>query len=149
MNKVRAFTLLECVVALLVTVMVAIVINFTLHSFQQQQPTKDATINWYLFLRELESPSHEFELVDCGKNTIKLHSKTRHKQFDLKHGNQKVYLTLIGNGGGYLPLLDHVKKFQPRQISDQQVELSIELDDGRQYHGVVKFLKGEPENETG
>lgn len=140
--KQRGFTLIECILALLITSMVMLTIGWFLHSFEKSDHQSiDESAQWYLFLRELESPTHQFQLMGCGEHRIMLSSPVHVKYYNLDGNDDHIYLTLLEHGGGYLPLLDHVQKFKTDQISDTQVEIKVETTSGHEYNDIVKFHK--------
>ncbi|WP_137597497.1 competence type IV pilus minor pilin ComGF [Paucilactobacillus kaifaensis] len=145
--KKSGFTLIECILALLITSMVAMLIGLFLHSFQKNDhQTIDESAQWYLFLRELESPTHQFQLMSCSDHRLMLNSPISVKYYQLNGKSTHLYLSLQENGGGYLPLLDRVKDFHAQQISDRQVELKVETLSGHKYDNIVIFNKFMGEN---
>lgn len=151
MRRQKAFTLLECLVALLITSMIVMVISFVLHSFQRQatNAVHDEDLKWYMFLRELESPVHQFELYpDVGaeknSNTLNLHSRTSHKYYSLAYKDDKFYLKMTHGGSGYLLLLDGVTSgvnFRIDRLSDQRVRITAKLCDHIEHTGVVQLYE--------
>lgn len=140
--KSRGFTLIECILALLVTSMVVFLIGLFLHSFEKSDhQTIDESAQWYLFLRELESPAHQFQLMNCSDHRLMLNSPVSVKYYQLNGKSSHLYLSLQENGGGYLPLLDHVKVFHAQQISDQQVKFKVETTSGHKYDNTVTLNK--------
>lgn len=145
--KRKGFTLIECILALLVTSMVVILIGLLLHSFEKSDHQSiDESAQWYLFLRELESPTHQFQLMRCSDHRLMLNSPVSVKYYQLNGKSSHLYLSLQENGGGYLPLLDHVRTFHAQQISDRQVEIEVETISGHKYDNIVLFDKFRGEN---
>lgn len=138
----HGFTLVECILALLITSMTMVLCGILLHSFEKNDhQIIDESAQWHLFLRELESPTHEFQLMSCGNQRIMLNSPVSTKYYQLIGNDEHLYLTLLQDKGGYLPLFDHVKEFHTNQISSTQVEIKVVTLNGHHFSNVVKFKK--------
>ena len=68
----QSFTMAEAIVALMLMVLVVNLFGLVMGSYQKlakidaSEPT-----NWYLFIDELESTEHRFELVKVTSNTVR------------------------------------------------------------------------------
>jgi len=142
--KRRGFTLIECIVALLVTAMIGILIQFTLKLYMNvdQQPYDDYA-QWYIFIQELESKDNQFELANGGNdNAINLYSRVRTKQYTIEQNayKPKVYMYGTESGAGYLPLLQHVKKYSViHQNGNPRVIFKVEFLSGEKHEAEVTF----------
>ena len=139
--KIRAFTLIECICALLVTSLVVILLSLFL-STARHSPlmNADQPLDWYLCLAELESPDHQFEITRVNQIEARLTSRLNNRQYLLR-GRERVYLTMADGKGGYLPLFDdlQVGSFHCRQIGHNQMELEIRRKNGHQERGIVRL----------
>ncbi len=139
--KVRAFTLIECICALLVTSLVVTMLSLLINTTRHSPLTRaDQPLDWYLCLAELESPDHQFKITRVNHNEARLTSRLNHRQYFLR-GRGKVYLTMANGDGGYLPLFDdlQVGSFSCRQLSDHQLELEIRRQNGHCERGIVRL----------
>ena len=61
--KRQGFTIVECIVALLITAMIAVLIQLTFKVYEKvdQQPYDD-NAQWYIFLQEMESSNNQYEI---------------------------------------------------------------------------------------
>lgn len=132
--------MVECICALLVTTMVVLSINLVMTSVRKVN-TSDLTgaIDWYLFLQELEAPSHRFELVDAHGHTLEMYSQRMSCKYEIK-GYDCLYLS-SKDGGGYLPILDGVRSFEYNftKIDDQRVQVEVERNNGKKQVGIIRF----------
>lgn len=138
--KQAAFTLVEGVCALVITALLVININLALTSIKHaNQVDLDPTIDWYLFMQELESPTHQFELVRVEQRHLFLYSRTMQKDYELK-GSTSLYLSCVQNGG-YLPLLDNLKPhcYRFKQLDAQRVLVEVERINGTKNTGIIRF----------
>ena len=126
--KKGAFTLIEATCALIISSLV--IINISLVTTSMRQVGKmnlESTITWHLFLRELESVNHRFELMEVRDNW-------------LLRENHALYLT-CQNKGGYMPLLDNIKnhEYSFTQLDSQRVLIKVTRKDGEKASAIVKF----------
>ncbi|WP_231120574.1 ComGF family competence protein [Limosilactobacillus reuteri] len=99
----------------------------------------ESTITWHLFLRELESVNHRFELMEVRDNWLLLYSQTTDQKYELRE-NHALYLT-CQNKGGYMPLLDSIKnhEYSFTQLDSQRVLIKVTRKDGEKASAIVKF----------
>ena len=129
--KKGAFTLIEATCALIISSLV--IINISLVTTSMRQVGKiniESTITWHLFLRELESVNHRFELMEVRDNWLLLYSQTTDQKYELRE-NHALYLT-CQNKGGYMPLLDNIKNHECsfKQLDSQRVLIRLTSKDG-------------------
>ncbi|MBD5806443.1 ComGF family competence protein [Limosilactobacillus walteri] len=141
-NKLKkaAFTLVEGICALIITSLVVSNISLTMTSVKKANCIDlDSTINWYLFIQELESSSHRFAVVQVQKRHLFLYSQTAHRNYELK-GSTTLFLTCV-RSGGYLPLLDNIKAhhYSFTQLDSQRVLIEVERTNGKKENTIVKF----------
>ena len=138
--KKGAFTLVEATCALIISSLV--IINISLVTTSMRQVGKmnlESTITWHLFLRELESVNHRFELMEVRDNWLLLYSQTTDQKYELRE-NHALYLT-CQNKGGYMPLLDNIKNHECSftQLDSQRVLIKVTRKDGEKASAIVKF----------
>lgn len=124
----------------LIVALIAMLANLIVQvSRTSQKTTFNDDLQWYLFVRELESDTHQFELTHVGRYELMLRSRVSAKSYQLECKDDHMYLTLSHNGGGYLPLMTHVKMYHPEQLSRSQVQIAVVMDDGSQRIARVHF----------
>lgn len=138
--KRSGFTLLECIISLLVVSMITVLIQLALPAVNQLQTAslKDTT-DWYLFLERLEDDQKNFSLVDVQKSYLVLSSTTSSDQYIVQGGRQAIYLRT--NHGGYLPILVN---YQPRSLSfckfdSSNVLVNCCLESGERKSAILHF----------
>lgn len=142
--KRQGFTIVECIVALLITAMIAVLIQLTFKVYEKvdQQPYDD-NAQWYIFLQEMESSNNQYEIKNNGtKQSINVFSRTRQKNYSIGHNPYKSTVYMYGTeaGMGYLPLLQHVKTFQAVHSNQSpKVEFEVEFMSGEKHSGRVNF----------
>lgn len=138
--KRRAFTLVEAICALVISTLVIINISLVTTSMRRVgEMNLESTITWHLFLRELESPNHRFELVGIDKNKLLLNSQVTGQKYELRE-NYTLYL-VREDKGGYMPLLDGIKdhEYSVTQLDSQRVLIDVTRKNGKKVSAVVKF----------
>ena len=136
--KKGAFTLVEATCALIISSLVIINISLVTTSVRQVgKMNLESTITWHLFLRELESINHRFELMEVRDNRLLLYSQTTDQKYELRE-NHAIYLTCQG---GYMPLLDNIKnhEYSFTQLDSQRVLIKVTRKDGEKASAIVKF----------
>lgn len=139
--KRQAFTLVECIGALMVTSIIVMILSFMMMALRRTPLQQaDQPLDWYLCLAELESPDHQFTITRVNHNEARLTSRLNHQQYFLR-GRDRIYLTMANGDGGYLPLFDDVKmgSFRCRQLNDHQLALQIRRTNGHLEHGIVRL----------
>lgn len=140
-KKTSGFTLAETVIALAVLLVTTIIIQMLVQTRSHIRPLLiTSTTNWYLFVAELESPKHQFELHDGPGQQLVLLDRSNHKEYWLRE-NQTVYLR--GKKGGYLPLLtDYVPhSLEIHRLDKRRVEISAQTRDGKVHYSTLCFLQ--------
>ncbi|MBB1079838.1 ComGF family competence protein [Limosilactobacillus sp. STM2_1] len=138
--KKPAFTLVEGICALIIASLVVINISLVMTSVKKANRVDlDSSIDWYLFIQELESPNHRFEVVQVQKRHLFLYSQVAQRNYELK-GSVNLFLTCV-RSGGYLPLLDNVKahSFSFTQLDSRRVLIEVERTNGKTDSAIVNF----------
>lgn len=140
MLKRKGFTILECIVSLLVLVMISGLIQFVIPMTSKinTHSWKDAT-DWYLFLQRLEDPAYKFRLVKVTSNCLELNSMVNGRNYFLLGGKKAVYLKTMQ--GGYMPLLVN---YQPYSLTFDEsgpnsVTVRCRLDNGEEKNAKISF----------
>ncbi|WP_076461272.1 hypothetical protein [Limosilactobacillus caccae] len=140
MKRRAAFTIVECICALLITSLVVLGIGALMTSVRQANRSDlNEAVDWYMFLQELESPRHRFELRHVYRSSLILYGQVAARSYELK-GSTCFYLT-GGHDGGYLPLIDNLKAYDCdfKQLDEQRVLIEVERKNGQHLAGIVKF----------
>lgn len=144
-NKEPAFTLFECIIALLVTGIVIAIVSMTLPTAQRATRRHLSNpLDFELCLAELEGDDHKFRLLQVNEHSCELLDTKTKKHFNLL-GRGRVYLTAAG---GYMELLDDI---QPgtlicRQLDHSRVAISVERSNGITQCAVVRFRPQKDDN---
>ena len=140
MLKRKGFTILECIVSLLVLVMISGLIQFVIPMASKinTHSWKDAT-DWYLFLKRLEDPAYKFRLVKVTSNCLEMNSMVNGENYFLLGGKKAVYLKTMQ--GGYMPLLVN---YQPYSLAfyesgSNSVMVICRLDNGEEKNAKISF----------
>lgn len=143
MKKQAGFTIAESLAALLVTALVMVLINFALTAVRQvNRPGLDKPTDWYIFLREMESPDHHFVLEKMvGHHTLVVRDAQSGLRYQLQ-GQDAFYLTAVGRGG-YLRVLDNIKgaTYSFTRLTGSRVLVEVERTNGEQNAGIIQFYK--------
>ncbi|WP_295729965.1 prepilin-type N-terminal cleavage/methylation domain-containing protein [uncultured Limosilactobacillus sp.] len=140
MLRKRGFTIIECIISLLVLVMIFGLVQMTipflgkLHS----NSLKDKT-DWYLFLERLEDPDYSFQLLEVTDQSLILTSPFRNDHYIVQGGKKAVYFK--AEQGGYLPILVN---YQPNSLHFEtdganSVAVTCKLKNGEVQHAKVSF----------
>lgn len=138
MTKTPAFTLLESIIALLVTTIVIAIVGMTLPSAQRaSRRSLHSPLDFELFLAELEDHDHDFQLISVSDHSCELKDSHTKKTFTL-HCKGRVYLT---SSGGYMELLDDVQPVSMtcHKLDRRRVSISVTRSNGQVQAGIVKF----------
>ncbi|KRM09262.1 ComGF family competence protein [Paucilactobacillus suebicus] len=139
MKQRFGFTLVECALALMVTSMAVLLINFTIVNFNSVEKINyNDDIQWYIFMRELESNEHKFELKDCTSTKLIMISQVTHKLYRLECKDGHLYLTT--DDGGYLPLMEHVNSYTLKKANESQVSITVKMHNNIERSGFVKLI---------
>ncbi|WP_267202484.1 type IV pilus minor pilin ComGF family protein [Limosilactobacillus kribbianus] len=143
MNKQAGFTIAESILALLVTALVMVLINFALFALQRiNRPGLGQTADWYIFLREMESPDHHFILEEVdGQSELVVKEPSTGLKYQLQ-GRDTFYLTAVEHGG-YLRVLDNIKgdQYSFTQLPGARVLVEVERTNGEQNTGIIQFYQ--------
>lgn len=147
--QMSAFTLAECLLALVVISIVAVAASFGLHSANQiNHQSLAEPVDWYHFLLEMESPRRHLELrkvTHVGVDEVELYSQINDKKYTLACSNHFI-IYLKGSQRGYLPLYGPVAKgtLHYRQLDDRRVFVEVKNAKGQEHHAVLCFARPSP-----
>lgn len=142
MKRLAAFTIIECVLALMITAVTLILVSWSLSALRQvNQHSLDDSVDWYVFLREMEADSHHFILKGVDGSEVRVHSPKTGMDYVLQ-GRDTLYLT-AWQRGGYLPLLDNIKgkTCSFRQLAGQRVLIEVTRENGKKMAGIIQFYQ--------
>lgn len=98
------FTLIELIIALTVTSLVVLTINFSMQISHQFHSNRVADqLAWHYYLSEIRAPKYDFRVKARSTKSLVLRSVAQNKTFILKYRQGELVLTTPN--GGYLPLL--------------------------------------------
>lgn len=144
MRRRRGFTLLEVVLSLAIL----LIVGGTLFQGQRnllRRPQMDLpTIEWYLMLRELENPDHQFAWLDDASGLNLVDGQGRIFFMDYRKAGK--LLKLHHKRGGEITLMSHVASFQ----LDHHSRLTIKTTQGEVYSArvLIPVIKGGPDETT-
>lgn len=140
-TKEHGFTLVDALISLVVLASTSLVIQLVIQTNRHIKPmTLSTCANWYLFVAELESHKHQFELQDVANQRLFLVNRANHKKYSLCE-NHTIYLR--GEKGGYLPVLTDYEQhsLQMQQLDNKRVLVSAKTTDGKRHYAKVCFLQ--------
>lgn len=137
-TRLRAFTLLECLVALLVIAgAVQVYQGLTLILTQNiKQVSNQERQDWLLFVNQMESELESCQLVKVADN--KLYVKEGNQELAFGVAKAGDFRKTNADGRGYQPMLFDVRDSQIRQ-DKQQVTIQLSLKNGLQRSFVYAF----------
>lgn len=139
MTKKHGFTLVEAVVSLVVLAGTTLIIQLVMQTSSHIRPmTLSTCANWHLFIAELESPKHQFELHDVQPQRLVLVDQSTQKKYWLC---EKRTIYLRSQKGGYLPVLTDYEphSLQLQRLDNRRVLVSAKTTDGKRYYAKVCF----------
>ncbi|QZN93674.1 hypothetical protein KZE55_03765 [Limosilactobacillus panis] len=142
MKKRLAFTLIECVAALLVTTVVIVLAGMTINSLRSvTRQSLDQPIDWIICLQELESPRHAYALVNVESNAVVLRDQHTDRLYELC-AQKRLYLR-AKKDGGYMPVFSDIRdqKTVFKQLDQQRVYIKVERTNGEVLTGFLCFRK--------
>lgn len=93
MTKKHGFTLVEAVVSLVVLAGTTLIIQLVMQTSSHIRPmTLSTCANWHLFIAELESPKHQFELHDVQPQRLVLVDQSTQKSTGYVKSEQFIYV---------------------------------------------------------
>lgn len=143
MKKGPAFTLVECVGALIITSLVIILAGLAMTNVRQlSRHSLAGSVDWIICLQELESANHHFELKKVERYQLVLRDQQQQRDYQLRIRDR---LYLRAANGGYMPILSGVRgKYSSfRRIDQQRVYIEVERTNGRRDYGIACFAKAD------
>ncbi|MCI1975391.1 MAG: type II secretion system GspH family protein [Limosilactobacillus sp.] len=152
MSRNGAFTLVECLVALIIMSLITVLVSFQIRVIKSSTTNHlERPLDWYLCLAELESPNHQFTIEEVSQRKLQLASQTSGASYELRATDQ-LYLSRV-NRGGYMLLFADIKAGSTTfcRLSGSRVEIRARRKNGQQLLGVVRFYekKEDPGNLSG
>lgn len=140
MKKLAGFTIIECVIAMIITTVTVLLISFSItHLTKSSQQTLDPALDWYVFLQEMESADHHFVLKEVGSYHLIVTSVRNGMDYELR-GRDAFYLSMV-NEGGYLPVFDGIRgdRYHFKRLDRTRVTVTVQRKNGQLLEGVIKF----------
>ena len=103
MKHFKGFTIIECVAALAITALTLLLAGWSLTALSaSNRHSLDCSVDWYVFLQEMEADSHHFILRNVGEDELQVFSPHTGLDYTLQ-GRDALYLK-AWDRGGYLTI---------------------------------------------
>lgn len=142
MMKRKAFTLVECLVTLIIMALITILVSLQIRVIKSSTLRSAAQpLDWYVCLTELESSDHQFVLDNVERHKLRLVSRISGLTYEL-HATDRLYLSREGHGG-YMLLFNGIKPgtVMFNGLAGSRVEIEAQRKNGQRIQGVVKFYE--------
>lgn len=142
MKKMTGFTIIECIMALLITAITLMLAGWGMTALtNSERHSLDHPVAWYVFLKEMEADSHHFVLRHVSGTAVRVYSPRTGLNYTLQ-GRRVMYLTAVERGG-YLPLLDGIqgKAYRFTQLPGQRVLVEVTRENGERLAGIIQFYQ--------
>ncbi|MFQ9705477.1 MAG: competence type IV pilus minor pilin ComGF [Limosilactobacillus pontis] len=140
MKRLTGFTIIECVIALAITTLTILLAGWGLTALStSNRHSLDSSVDWYIFLQEMEADSHHFILRKVAGTELQVYSPRTGFVYTLQ-GRDVLYLKAWGRGG-YLPLLEGIqgKTCRFKQLVGQRVRVEVVRENGEKLVGIIQF----------
>lgn len=139
--KRRSFTLLECLIALIIMSLITVLVSLQMRVIKSTTKTMAQPLDWNICLTELESADHQFVLDRVSRQNLRLVSRVSGLTYEL-HATDRLYLSREGRGG-YMLLFDDIKlgTVTFNELTGSRVEIKAQRKNGQNILGVVKFYE--------
>lgn len=144
-----AFTIIECLVSLAITCLLAVLISFHLHGLKTiTNEQSERPLDWCICLTELESADHRFVLKKVKRHALRVKSLNSGLTYELL-ATDRLYLRRAEHGG-YLLLFSDVypNSVSFEQLSATRVEITGKRKNGQQLTGRVNFYEEQTNQQT-
>lgn len=142
MKRCGAFTVIECVAALIVTSITLVLASWSLSALKDaNQHSLDSSVDWYVFLKEMEADYHHFRLKNVAGTEVRVYSPRTGLDYVLQ-GRDALYLT-AWNRGGYMRLFDNIqgKTCRFERLPGQRVRVEVTRTNGEKLAGIIQFYQ--------
>ena len=137
-NRIRAFSLVEVIIALIISSLGLLLINGGVYGIHRQLNSNSGNkerIQWEKLVSTLESEQMRFQWKERQKDgTPVLYCQTQRNDYLLKKNRRNLILQGT-NGHGFMPLMMNIDGFHYR-YSEPFLEIWVKVHD-RQYHRKV------------
>lgn len=140
MKRLTGFTIIECVLALVVASLTLLLAGWGMTALAtSNRHSLDSPVDWYIFLQEMEADSHHFILRNVGEDELQVFSPHTGLDYTLQ-GRDALYLK-AWDRGGYLPLFDGIKGETCRfkRLPGQRVRVEVRRKNGEELVGIIQF----------
>lgn len=143
-KEILGFTLIECLIALSLTLMILSTLRLVLNTSNQvnQQITAEDFFRWQQAVDVLNNESMKLSFIKQDGNTVVLYNEETNKEYHLILKNGVLQLT--GDESGYQPLLDNVSFFKA-VYDDKNYTLKVhaKIHERDYVKEIIFFKKGE------
>lgn len=139
MKRRAAFTLVECVGALLVTSLVVILLSLAMTAVRTiNRQSLGGAADWFICLQELESPDHRFILKRVKPAELQLKDQCQQRDYQLRIRD---CLYLRTPNGGYMPIFSGIRGERSffQRLDSQRVYVEVERQNGQKMAGIICF----------
>lgn len=151
MIREKGFTLLECLIALMIMALITTLVSLQIRVIKSTTvKSSNQPLDWYVCLTELESTDHQFILERVERQKLWLTSQHSGLTYEL-HATDRLYLSRE-NCGSYLLLFDDIKpgSVMFSKLAGSRVAVKAQRKNGQTILGVVRFYeKTNYQNEGG
>lgn len=139
MKRLEGFTIFECVVALLITAMTLLLASWSMTALSAStRHSLDSSVDWYVFLKEMEADRHHFVLKEVTSHNIRINSYRSGLDYVLRKRQDTLYLTAWSRGG-YMPLFSGAQTCTFKRLSGQRVLVEVTRENGKKLAGIIQF----------
>ncbi|MDD6432493.1 MAG: ComGF family competence protein [Lactobacillaceae bacterium] len=139
MKRLKGFTIIECVVALLITALTLTLAGWSMNTLAvSNRHSLDSSVDWYVFLKEMEADNHHFVLKQVNSHNIRVNSCRSGLDYILRKRQDTLYLTAWSRGG-YMPLFSGVKRCIFKQLPGRRVLVEVTRENGEKLAGIIQF----------
>ena len=138
----QGFTIIECMMSLLVLAMITVLIHLVLpNAMHLKHSSLKNKTDWYLFVERLEDPRYRFRVLKVERNILILKSN-ENEEYQVQEGHNALFLRT--KHGGYLPVLVNYQlgSIQYWQLNNDNVYVNAKMMDGEQEDAVINFSPG-------
>lgn len=139
MKRFSGFTIIECVAALAITALTLLLASWSMTALSSSnRHSLDGSVDWYVFLKEMEADNHHFVLEEVHLDNIRVKSRKNDLDYVLQWKPGVLYLK-ERDRGGYMPLFNGARKCAFKRLSGQRVLVEVTRENGERLSGALQF----------
>ncbi len=142
MKQFSGFTIIECVAALTITALTLLLASWSMTALSaNNRHSLDSSVDWYVFLKEMEADNHHFILEQVHLDNIRVKSRKNDLDYVLQHKPGVLYLK-ERTRGGYMPLFSGARRCVFKRLSGQRVLVEVKRENGEHYSVLSRVASG-------